>query len=214
MKLSYSELRSSAKPMVALLAAFLLLGCDSIFSQNIPRFGIGGKYNEGKEQFLRGRGGDMDRGVAALETVVREDPTYYDALTLLGRAYYRKGRFKDADQVLRRALVVNKEDEIAWVALGMTELQLGQNDRGLATLKGGITLLSKAAQAGYKNYPDWDTQKSVRSAISRSALEISKGIEAKAEILRACDTLLARIDDEENFQKNTTPQNQRRESGY
>jgi tetratricopeptide (TPR) repeat protein len=188
------------------IGCLILSSCGGdFFSHPIPRFGIGGRYNEGREQFTRGRGGDMDRAVAALEAVVREDPTYKDSLTLLGRAYYRKGRYQDASKILQRALVVNKDDEIAWLTLGQTQLQLGDDDRGIETLKGAITMVSRVAKLGYRGYPEWDIKGTVRSSISRSAFEISKGAEAKENILRACDTVLSRMDDEENFQKNVAP---------
>lgn len=146
----------------------------------------------------------MDRAVADLEAVVKEDPTYRDSLTLLGRAYYRKGRYQDAIQILQRALAVNKDDEVAWLTLGMSQLQLGQNERGLETLKGAITLISKVVTRGYRGYPEWDIKGSVRNAISRTAFEVTKGAEATDNILRACDTLLARMDDEESFQRMQT----------
>ncbi|HTN70654.1 MAG TPA: tetratricopeptide repeat protein [Methylomirabilota bacterium] len=174
-------------------------------THNIPRFGIGGKYTEGREQFTRGRGGDMDQAIIDLETVVKEDPSYKDSLTLLGRAYYNKKRYKDANQILQRALVVDKDDEIAWLALGMTQLQLGDDQRGIETLKGGITLVSKVAVSGYRGFPEWDIKGSVRAAIRRSAFEITKGVETKQAILSSCETLLTRMDDEENFQKNVAP---------
>ena len=186
------------------LSLIILTGCG-MGNHPIPRFGIGGKYNEGHEQFTRGRGGDMDLAISSLEAVVKEDPTYKDSLTLLGRAYYRKGRYRDAYQMLQRAVVVNKEDEIAWLALGMTQLQLGDDARAIETLKGGITLVSKVAVSGYRNYPEWDVKGGVRTAIRRSAFEITKGVEAKQEILRSCETLLVRMDDEENYQKNVAP---------
>ena len=197
-------------PMLSTLCILLCLalfpGCGGgVMNHPIPRFGIGGRYNEGREQFTRGRGGDMDTAVASLEAVVKEDPRYKDSLTLLGRAYYRKGRYQDANQILQRALVVNKDDEIAWLTLGMTQLQLGEDQRGIETLKGGITLVSKVAVLGYRNYPEWDVKGGVRAAIRRSAFEITKGVEAKQEILRSCDTLLSRMDDEENYHKNVAP---------
>jgi tetratricopeptide (TPR) repeat protein len=187
------------------VCSLVLSSCGDIYTHRIPRFGTGGRYNEGREQFTRGKGGDMDRAVAALEEVVKADPTYKDSLTLLGRAYYRKARYQDANQILQRALAVNKNDEIAWLTLGMTQLQLGQDERGIETLKGAITLVSKANVHGYRGFPEWDVKRGVRGAISRSALEVTKGTEAKDAILRACDTLLSRMDDEENFQKNVAP---------
>ena len=85
----------------------------------------------------------MDRAIVALESVVKENPTYRDSLTLLGRAYYRKGRHEDARQILMRAVAVNKDDEIAWLVLSMAMLRLGENENGLATPKGAINLPSK-----------------------------------------------------------------------
>src|ERR1043166_3394002 len=184
--------------------ALLVVACSS---GSIPRFGAGGRYEEGREQFLRGRGGDMDRAVDALEFVVSRDPTYKSSLMYLGRAYYRKARYQDAYAILQRALAVNNEDEQAWLALGITQLRLGQNEKGLETLKGGITLASKVLTEGYHHYPYWDINGDVRSSIRRTAFLITKGLESKNEIITSTENLLARIDNEENVQKNTHIQN-------
>lgn len=171
-------------------------------SHRVPRFGIGGLYEEGKDQFLRGRGGDMDKAVAALETVVSQNPTYKDSLTYLGRAYYNKGRYQDAFAVLQRAVAVNKEDEIAWIALGLTQLRLGQNDKGVETLKGGITLASRVMVDGYQDAEFWDARKTVQGALRRSAFLLTKGVDEKNNIIQATDRLLAIVDDEINFHRN------------
>jgi tetratricopeptide (TPR) repeat protein len=154
----------------------------------------------------------MAKAIPALEAVVREDPTYRDSLTLLGRAYYRTGRYQDANAILQRAVVVNQNDEIAWFVLGLTQLRLGQNQVGLETVKGGLTLLSKASVRGYRDYPDWDSKNLVRSSIQRTAFLAAKGQEEKDNLLRSADALLIRIDDEENFQRVDSMQEYRR--GY
>lgn len=189
-----------------MLVVSLLVSCTS---QSIPRFGIGGRYEEGRGEFLRGRGGDMDRAIAALEYVVSQDPTYKQSLTYLGRAYYRKGRYQDAFAVLQRALAVDKEDEMAWLALGLTQLRLNQNEKGMESLKGGITLANKIWVDGYHNYLYWDTRGVVRASLRRSAFLLTKGMEEKDNIIQTTDRLLALVDDEENFQKNTRTQNER-----
>jgi cytochrome c-type biogenesis protein CcmH/NrfG len=181
------------------------LGCNHA----VPRFGVGGRYEEGREQFLRGRGGDMDTAVASLEYVVSQDPTYKSSLMYLGRAYYRKGRYQDAFAVLQRALAVNKEDEQAWMALGVTQMRLGQIDKGIESLKGGITLASKVMVDGYHNYLYWDTRGVIHAQMRRSAFLITKGPDEKDSIIQNTDRLLALIDDEENFQRNTRIQNER-----
>jgi tetratricopeptide (TPR) repeat protein len=190
-------------------AAFVLIGFSVACNHYVPRFGVGGRYEEGIEQFLRGRAGDMDVAVTALEYVVSQDPTYKKSLTYLGRAYYRKGRFQDAFAVLQRALAVDKEDEMAWIALGLTQLRLGQNDKGIESLKGGITLANKVMVDGYHNYIYWDTRGLIHASLRRSAFLITKGPEEKNNIIQNTDRLLALIDDEENFQRNTRIQNTR-----
>ena len=186
-----------------LLVAVLIFGC----SNSLPRFGTGGRYEEGRDQFLRGRGGDMDKAVVAFEAVVKVDPTYKDSLTYLGRAYYRKQRYQDAFAILQRALAVNPDNEIAWISLGMTQLQLGQNEKGIETLKSGITLASKVMVEGYHNYEKWDIRRTIQASIRRSAFLLISDSQAKEKILQSLSQLLAQVDDEENFQKNTHIQN-------
>jgi tetratricopeptide (TPR) repeat protein len=192
-----------------LIFAVLLAGFSLSCNHYIPRFGVGGRYEEGREQFLRGRGGDMDVAIAALEYVVSQDPTYKQALTYLGRAYYRKGRYPEAFAILQRAIAVNKEDEMAWIALGLTQLRLGQVDKGIESLKGGITLASKVMVDGYHNYLYWDTRGLIRASMRRSAFLLTKGPEEKDNIIQTTDRMMALIDDEENFQRNTRIQNER-----
>jgi tetratricopeptide (TPR) repeat protein len=198
--------RRRAHLVLIILFATVSFSCSS---QSIPRFGAGGRYEEGRGEFLRGRGGDMDRAIAALEYVVSQDPTYKQSLTYLGRAYYRKGRYADAFAVLQRALAVDKDDEMAWIALGLTQLRLNQNDKGIESLKGGITLANKVWVDGYHNYLYWDTRGVIRASLRRSAFLLTKGIEEKDNIIQNTDRLLALVDDEENHQKNTRRVNER-----
>jgi tetratricopeptide (TPR) repeat protein len=191
------------------LGLSLLIGVVLACNHAIPRFGIGGRYEEGRAQFLRGRAGDMDTAVVALESVVSQDPTYKDSLTYLGRAYYAKGRYKEAFAILQRALAVNPDDEMAWIVLGQTQLRLGQDEKGIETLKGGVTLASRVMVDGYHNYSYWDTRGLIRASLRRSAFLLLKGAEEKANIIQNTDRLLALIDDEENAQKNTRMQNSR-----
>lgn len=182
---------------LSLLAAALLPLAAACWK---PRgIGVGGHYLDGKTEIVRGKGkSNYDKAVADLEYVVSRDPLYRDSLTLLGRAYYGKERYRDAFQILKRALAVNSKDEIAWIALGLTQLRLGDDENGLESLKGGITLLSKAtAKEEYKGIENWDLKGDVRTAIRRATLYVTKGLEAKTEIIRFSEILLQRVDDEE-----------------
>jgi tetratricopeptide (TPR) repeat protein len=195
----------SKREVVLCVLIILSMGC----THAIPRFGVGGRYEEGRDQFLRGRAGSMDVAITALESVVSQDPTYKYSLTYLGRAYYRKGRYKDAYAILQRASAVNNDDEQAWIALGLTQLRVGQSEKGIETLKGGITLASKSMVDGYRNFMYFDTRGLIRASIRRSAFLLTKGVEETNNIIDATDRLLAQVDDEENFQRNTHIQNVR-----
>ena len=158
---------------------------------------MGGRYLEAKDEITRPRGGDINKAIVNLEGIVRENPTYQDSLTLLGRAYYKRGRYQDAYQILQRALVVNKDDEIAWLVLGLAELTLNNNQKGLDTLKGALTLLSKEMRENYRGFQGWDRQGTVRLALRRTIALATKGLDEKENLIRGTELLLVRIDEEE-----------------
>ncbi|HXG51266.1 MAG TPA: tetratricopeptide repeat protein [candidate division Zixibacteria bacterium] len=143
----------------------------------------------------------MTKAVARLEYVVVRDPYYKDSLTLLGRAYYASGRYRDAYEILKRALAIRPDDEIAWISLGLTELRLGNDAKGLESLKGGLTLLSKVSKEGYRGIEFWDTDGYVRAALRRAVFAVTKGLQEKESIIQTSEILLSRIDDEEWFQE-------------
>jgi hypothetical protein len=62
---------------------------------------------------------------------------------------------------------------------------------------------------GYLNYLYWDTRGLIRASIRRSAFLLTKGAEERDNIVRNTDQLLALVDDEDNFQRNTRMQNTR-----
>ncbi len=190
------RIKLPTKPFCYLLFAIcylLIAGC----SHAIPRIGISGHYQEGREDVTKPRGGNIDRAIADLEAIVLQEPTYKDSLTLLGRAYYKKGRYRDAGQILERALAVNKDDEIAWIVLGLAQMRLGEDQKGLESVKGGLTLLARAMKDGYRGYRDWDPSGVVRSSLRRTIFLATKGLEEKDALVQSVETSLDRIDDED-----------------
>lgn len=173
------------------ISYFLISGCS------IPRFGQGGRYLEAKDEIARPRGGDINKAIANLEAIVRENPTYQESLTLLGRAYYKKGRYQDAYLILQRALAVNKDDEIAWLVFGLAQLRMGEDHKALETLKGALTLASKEMKEYYRGFQYWDRAGKVRTAIRRAVASAIKGLEDKENLIRNVELFIASIDEEE-----------------
>ncbi len=175
-----------------LLFAFLFnLGCG-----RPAGIGIGGRYLDAKFDVWRPRG-DVNGAITKLEYIVKRDPLYLNSLTLLGRAYYKSRRYRDAFQILKRAVAVNREDEIAWIALGMTQLRLGDDQKGLESVKGGLTLLARVSKDGYRGTEYWDINGVVRRILRKAIFYAAKGLEEKKRILRSGEILIDRIDEEE-----------------
>lgn len=179
------------------LGACLLSGCG-LGGFRLPAVGIAGKYTTGKSLLIKPRGIGVGEAIPYFEEVAQKDPFYLDTLGLLGRAYYYQGRYQDALQMLMRAVVVNSEDEIAWLTLSLSRLRLGDDEAGFENLKTGIALVNKVSKNGYRGYVRWDLNGTVRSAIRRTMLIITKdGLAQKEELIRASELVLRRIDDEE-----------------
>lgn len=189
------------------LFTMLLLTSNILFVVGCSRpsllTGIGndGKYMEAREEITRRRGGNVDKAILNLEGVVQDNPMYRDSLALLGRAYYMKGRYGDAFQVLQRAVAVNPENEIAWLTLGTTQLRLGQHEKGLKAVQGGLTLLSKTSGEGYRGYVYWDRNGKVRAGIRRAAFVALKGTEEKETLVTTVENVLKAVDEEEWYQQ-------------
>lgn len=162
--------------------------------------GLGGRYLDGRGEVMR-PAGDVKLAIAKLEEVVEKDPFYRDSLTLLGRAYYRDRRYHDALQILKRALAVKQDDEIAWVALGLTQLRLADDENGLKSVQGGLTLLGRVSKGGYRGYQFWDRNGLVRAGLRRAVLDATKGLEEKRRIIESTEALLARVDEETRLQE-------------
>ncbi|MBI2989239.1 MAG: hypothetical protein HYY45_20950 [Deltaproteobacteria bacterium] len=198
--------------------AYLLFAiiCLSLFGCSTPSwyFGVGGKYNEAKTELMRPRGADLNRAILSLESIVRENPTYRDSLTLLGMAYYHKARNEDAFQIITRALAINREDEIAWLLLGLLQLRLGDHERGLESIKGGLTLMGRAMRddSGYRGYSKWDPSGSVRLSLRRAVFSATKGLEERENLVRATEALFRAIFNEEWFQVNRDRAIERRDT--
>jgi tetratricopeptide (TPR) repeat protein len=188
----------------------------STFGCSRPDWFIGGsgKYNEGKYELIRRVGGNIDKAIDRFESLAQEDPTYRDTLTQLGRAYYKKGRFQDAHVILQRAVAFNSQDEIAWMLFGITQLRLGDNVRGLESVRGGLTLFSKAtANHKYRHYDSWDPADRVNIATRRAVFSAVKGLEAKDELIRNVEVVLSAVDDEEFYQMFERPQQRKSQEG-
>ncbi len=183
--------------ILGLVVSLLASGC-SVLDFRLPAIGKAGKYRTAKRELAKPRGAGASTAVPLLEAIVKADPFYRDTLTLLGRGYYQQRRYQDALQLLQRAVLVDAEDEIAWLLLGLTQLRLGNDQKGLESFKGGLSLLYvKATKYGYRGYESWDVNKLVQSSIRRAIFQVQKGgLDNKERLIRSGELILIGIDDE------------------
>ena len=196
-----TNFHDSRLPVVSLL--LFALGWQFVSACSKPDWFIGrsGQYNEGKHEIIRRVGGNMDKAINNFEAIASEDPKYRDTLTLLGRAYYKKARYKDAYLILQRAVAIKNDDEIAWLIFGITQLRLGDNDRGLESVRGGLTLFAKATSDNkYRGWDVWDPAGKVKIAGRRAVFIALKGLEEKDDLIRSVENLLSAVEDEEFHQ--------------
>jgi tetratricopeptide (TPR) repeat protein len=172
--------------------------------------GLNGAYNEGKYELLRRHGANLDKAIGSFEYIAKQDPAYRDTLTQLGRAYYRKGRFRDAHVILQRAVALRNDDDFAWLVFGVAQLRLGDDARGIETVQGGLTLFTKAiADNEYRGYKGWDPAGKVRTSARRAVFVALKGLEQKEDLIKSVEAVLSAVEDEEFHQMFEKPMQQR-----
>jgi tetratricopeptide (TPR) repeat protein len=181
-----------------LVFSILVTGCGL----RLPAAGIAGKYQMGRFLLTKPQGLGVGEAISYLEPVAKKDPYYKDTLTLLGRAYYQQKRYQEALWVLQKALELNRKDEIGWITLGLAQLRLDDDEKGLHSLQTGLALLNGASKGGYRGYLNWDPNGVVRTSIRKTIVQVAEqGLNGKEQIIRASEVLLARIDNEERSQQ-------------
>src|SRR5436305_10264822 len=74
--------------------------------------------------------GDYDNAIAKLNTVLKEDPSHFDAQLSLGMAYYRKGDYATAIAEGRKAEKLKPGEQLVHTNLSLFYMKAG--DKGLA----------------------------------------------------------------------------------
>ena len=80
-----------------------------------------------------------------MEGIVRRDPTYVDALQLLGDDYTQRGRFPEGLQVDERLASLEPKNSLVFYNLACSYSLTGQFDRAVAALE-------KALSLGYRDF--------------------------------------------------------------
>ena len=107
-----------------------------------------GEYTEARNNWARVliELGQYDKAISELKTVLK-DLTYADtgkALTNLGLAHFRRGKYQEAKKHLSQALKVNRENCLAYTLFGRSQLELGEVQSAASSLDSAVVLCQPA----------------------------------------------------------------------
>ena len=119
--------------------------------------------------------------------------------TYLGRAYYEMGKYGEARTVLDKALVLDPNDSIARLYLGMTLTRSNDRERGLVEMQTGLNgihaLLDSLASSNVAiSY--WDPNKQIRKMIESGLAGKPSAIELTVTAQRVGKLVEVEIDKE------------------
>lgn len=99
----------------------------------------------GRAKLSPGQRRDLDIEIDFLEGVTRRDPTYVEALLVLGDDYTRRGRFKEGLRVDEQLARLRPDDPLVHFNLGCSYSLTGQHTAAFAAL-------NRAIDRGYRDF--------------------------------------------------------------
>jgi tetratricopeptide (TPR) repeat protein len=138
-------------------------------------FRVAGDVQAGRQALLID---NTEQALAYFQRAVERDPNYLfisDAFresvwTYLGRAQYRAGRFREAQESFQRAFAVYPDDFMARLYLGLTLARLENRSDGLRETQAGLKAMHEwleymQVSRAYTAY--WDPLRQIRSEIEK-----------------------------------------------
>jgi len=131
-------------------------------------------------------GGDYETSLGYFQSAIQTDPSFrygtayqQGLLSYVGRTEYLTGRLPQAQQTLQKALVANKDEDIARIYLGLTLIRRDNREAGLKDVETGmrgihawLDWVTETFRFSFGQY--WDPARAIRSAIT-SDLKMMSG---------------------------------------
>jgi tetratricopeptide (TPR) repeat protein len=129
--------------------------------------------------------GNNEAALAYFSSAAQKDPEYSYGTALrqgiwsyVGRTEYATGRLPQARQTLEKALLTNKDEDIARLYLGLTFARSGDRQRGLKEIEDGmrgihdwLEWVTEAHRFSFGQF--WDPARAIRTAIRGDLAMIS-----------------------------------------
>jgi tetratricopeptide (TPR) repeat protein len=185
--------------LVALSFSVLLSGCAT--------FQSAGQIEAGRQALFVG---NNQAALGYFQQAAQADPNaVYGAtlrmgiLTYLGQAQYLTGNYAQARQTLQKALLQHPQDHVARLYLGLTEVRLGDRQRGLRDIENGMKGIAAFLNYLSNNFAYsfgqfWDPGGTIRASIKTDLAMISGANTDWAQLIAAGERLGIRIEEEED----------------
>jgi len=95
------------------------------------------------------RSGELDKAVSLYESILQADPTYSEAIHLLGLVYYQRGQHKAAERIIRQAIAINQTEPLYLTNYAVVLQSLGEFDNSITACATAIRLNPNHADAYY-----------------------------------------------------------------
>jgi len=145
-------------------------------------FRVGSEVAAGRHALLTG---NNEAALAYFHSAAQRDPEYRYGTALkqsiwsyVGRTEYATGRLPQARQTLEKALLANRDEDIARLYLGLTLARSGDRQRGLKEIEGGMRGISDWLEWVNEEHrfsfgQFWDPAREIRKAIQTDLAIIS-----------------------------------------
>ena len=151
---------------LAFLSLVFVCGCASLKA--------GGDVAYGRRALV---GGDYETSLGFFQSAIQTDPSFkygtayqQGLLSYVGRSEYLSGRLPQAQQTLQKAVVANKDEDIARIYLGLTLIRMDSREAGLKDVETGmrgihawLDWVTETFRFSFGQY--WDPARAIRSAI-------------------------------------------------
>ena len=165
----------NTKSILMLLSLLISLSaCTSFYA--------GGDVAAGRRAMLAG---NNEAALAYFQSAAQIDPSYkygtafqQGIWSYVGRSEYAVGRLPQARETLEKALTTNRDEDIARLYLGLTYARIGDRQRGLKEIEGGmrgindwLEWVTEAHRFSFGQF--WDPAREIRTAIQGDLAMIS-----------------------------------------
>lgn len=170
-------MRSTTAISILLVLCVFFSGCSTTMQ-------VGGDFQAGRRALI---GGDDEEALRRFQSVAESNPNFVFATgssprqsiwSYVGRTQYLTDQFPQARQSLERAISGDRPENIARLYLGLTLIQLGEQQRGLKEIETGLHGINDfinniARTQGFSIGQFWDPNRDIRNAIQYNLQLIS-----------------------------------------